>query len=132
MALYRAVVYEAPILTPVLPEMTLLADSVQGRLLFAIPKKGASDCFVSLDLFYRPRHLSRPIIRRLHKTPRRCVCFILHLIDHQTKTRILAGADIKFFRSNRLDVSVVQNHNIALCDRWRFAMTLILIPLIYR
>jgi len=36
---------------------------------------------------------------------------------------LLTGADIKFFRSNRLDVSVVQNHNIALCVvilAWRF------------
>jgi len=55
--------------------MTLLADSVQGRLLFAIPKKG-----------------------RLYD---QCI-------------KLLIGADIKFFRSNRLDVSVVQNHNIAL------------------
>ncbi|KAF8319607.1 HisG-domain-containing protein [Clavulina sp. PMI_390] len=55
--------------------MTLLSDSVQGRLLFAIPKKG-----------------------RLYES---CM-------------KLLVGADIKFFRSNRLDVSVVQNHNIAL------------------
>jgi hypothetical protein len=36
-------------------------------------------------------------------------------IDDRTESRVSIGADIKFFRSNRLDVSVVQNHNIALC-----------------
>ncbi|KAJ7650937.1 ATP phosphoribosyltransferase [Roridomyces roridus] len=51
------------------------ADSLDGRLLFAIPKKG-----------------------RLHE---KCLS-------------ILAGADIQFRRHNRLDVCLVQNHNIAL------------------
>ncbi|KAF8324769.1 HisG-domain-containing protein [Cantharellus anzutake] len=52
---------------------TLLADSVKGRLLFAVPKKG-----------------------RLHEQ------------------LTLAGADIKYFRSHRLDIALVQNHPIAL------------------
>ncbi|KAF7325824.1 hypothetical protein MKEN_00433100 [Mycena kentingensis (nom. inval.)] len=51
------------------------ADSLDGRLLFAIPKKG-----------------------RLYE---KCL-------------NILAGADIQFRRHNRLDVCLVQNHNIAL------------------
>jgi len=51
------------------------ADSLDGRLLFAIPKKG-----------------------RLHE---KCLA-------------ILAGADIQFRRPDRLDVCVVQNHDIAL------------------
>ncbi|KAG8990150.1 ATP phosphoribosyltransferase (ATP-PRTase) (ATP-PRT) [Tulasnella sp. JGI-2019a] len=55
--------------------MDLLSESIKGRLLFAIPKKG-----------------------RLHE---KCL-------------EILAGADIKFIRSHRLDVCLVLNHNIAL------------------
>ncbi|KIY52955.1 HisG-domain-containing protein [Fistulina hepatica ATCC 64428] len=51
------------------------SESLDGRLLFAIPKKG-----------------------RLHE---KCLS-------------ILAGADIKFTRHNRLDVALVQNHPIAL------------------
>ncbi|KAF7768024.1 hypothetical protein Agabi119p4_7267 [Agaricus bisporus var. burnettii] len=50
-------------------------DSLDGRLLFAIPKKG-----------------------RLHE---KCLA-------------MLAGADIKFRRPNRLDICVAQNHNLAL------------------
>ncbi|KAG8880811.1 ATP phosphoribosyltransferase (ATP-PRTase) (ATP-PRT) [Tulasnella sp. 332] len=55
--------------------MDLLSESIKGRLLFAIPKKG-----------------------RLHE---KCL-------------EILAGADIQFTRSHRLDVCLVRNHNIAL------------------
>ncbi|KAG6864832.1 hypothetical protein C0991_006892 [Blastosporella zonata] len=51
------------------------AEALDGRLLFAIPKKG-----------------------RLYE---KCI-------------ELLAGADIQFRRSNRLDVCVVLNHNIAL------------------
>ncbi|KAF7315199.1 hypothetical protein MIND_00034300 [Mycena indigotica] len=51
------------------------ADALDGRLLFAIPKKG-----------------------RLHE---KCLS-------------ILSGADIQFRKHNRLDVCLVQNHNIAL------------------
>ncbi|KAG6909283.1 hypothetical protein DXG01_001227 [Tephrocybe rancida] len=51
------------------------AEALEGRLLFAIPKKG-----------------------RLYE---KCI-------------ELLSGADIQFRRSNRLDVCVVLNHNIAL------------------
>lgn len=34
---------------PALPTMTLLSESVQGRLLFAIPKKGSKDSYTPLD-----------------------------------------------------------------------------------
>ncbi|KAL8290568.1 hypothetical protein RQP46_002826 [Phenoliferia psychrophenolica] len=52
-----------------------LTESLQGRLLFAIPKKG-----------------------RLYE---KCL-------------ELLAGADIQFTRSHRLDVCLVRNHNMAL------------------
>ncbi|KAG8941672.1 ATP phosphoribosyltransferase (ATP-PRTase) (ATP-PRT) [Tulasnella sp. 419] len=55
--------------------MDLLSESIKGRLLFAIPKKG-----------------------RLNE---KCL-------------ELLAGADIQFTRSHRLDVCLVRNHNIAL------------------
>ncbi|KAG8832223.1 ATP phosphoribosyltransferase (ATP-PRTase) (ATP-PRT) [Serendipita sp. 399] len=55
--------------------MELLAESMKGRMLFAIPKKG-----------------------RLYNK----------------SLEMLEGADIKFTRSHRLDVCLVQNHPIAL------------------
>ncbi|KAG8690620.1 ATP phosphoribosyltransferase (ATP-PRTase) (ATP-PRT) [Ceratobasidium sp. 395] len=58
-----------------MPTMDLLSDSIQGRLLFAIPKKG-----------------------RLY----------------EKSLALLAGADIQFTRSHRLDVCLVTNHNVAL------------------
>lgn len=53
----------------------LLSDSLEGRCLFAIPKKG-----------------------RLYE---KCI-------------KLLAGADVQFTRSHRLDVCLVRNHNMAL------------------
>ncbi|GAA5919465.1 hypothetical protein JCM5296_003483 [Sporobolomyces johnsonii] len=55
--------------------LDLLSESLKGRCLFAIPKKG-----------------------RLYE---KCV-------------QLLAGADIQFTRSHRLDVCLVRNHNMAL------------------
>ncbi|GAA6063405.1 hypothetical protein JCM10212_005472 [Sporobolomyces blumeae] len=55
--------------------LDLLSESLKGRCLFAIPKKG-----------------------RLYE---KC-------------TQLLAGADIQFTRSHRLDVCLVRNHNMAL------------------
>lgn len=55
--------------------LDLLTESLKGRCLFAIPKKG-----------------------RLYE---KC-------------TQVLAGADVQFTRSHRLDVCLVRNHNMAL------------------
>ncbi|GAA5940566.1 ATP phosphoribosyltransferase [Sporobolomyces koalae] len=55
--------------------LDLLSESLKGRCLFAIPKKG-----------------------RLYE---KC-------------TQLLAGADVQFTRSHRLDVCLVRNHNMAL------------------
>ncbi|KAJ3573989.1 hypothetical protein NP233_g2060 [Leucocoprinus birnbaumii] len=67
----------SPSLSPLpdVPCLKMHTESLDGRLLFAIPKKG-----------------------RLHE---KCIS-------------LLAGADIKFRRPNRLDVCVAQNLNVAL------------------
>ncbi|GAA5990668.1 hypothetical protein JCM11641_001269 [Rhodosporidiobolus odoratus] len=66
-----------------------LNQSLKGRCLFGIPKKG--EPFISIaDRI--------TVLRRLYE---KCV-------------QLLSGADIQFTRSHRLDVALVRNHNMAL------------------
>ncbi|KAG8738206.1 ATP phosphoribosyltransferase (ATP-PRTase) (ATP-PRT) [Ceratobasidium sp. 414] len=74
-----------------MPLMDLLTDSIQGRLLFAIPKKG---------------RLYEKSLTLLAGESQIC-----HLDD---KSQRRPGADIQYTRLNRLDVCLVNNHNVAL------------------
>ncbi|KAF7794189.1 hypothetical protein EIP86_005321 [Pleurotus ostreatoroseus] len=69
-------------------------DSLEGRLLFAIPKKGTNLLHDSTSV----SSLTAYGIGRLHE---KCM-------------ELIAGADIQFRRHNRLDVALVKNHPIAL------------------
>jgi ATP phosphoribosyltransferase len=78
--------------------MAFLADSLSDRLLFAIPKKGKWDGTLWLGLENQHLLICLSYLGRLYE---KCL-------------EVLSGADIQFSRSNRLDVCLVGNHQMAL------------------
>ena len=95
------------------------AESLQGRLLFAIPKKGYLSCLESL-MACRFTVSFMNDTGRLHE---KCLELLAgdRSAQHYTPnppcellTLAYLGADIQFRRNNRLDVCLVVNHPIAL------------------
>ena len=108
-------------LQTITPELTHIADRnmLNGRLLFAIPKKGASLWIVApamgpFDNRYSQVVFTRDVLSSslVCETPfdETMLCGLTHVARVPSQS----GADIQFNRPNRLDVCLVQNHQIAL------------------
>lgn len=81
-------------------------DALQGRMLFAIPKKGMC------SLPSHPRQLP-PWHPLTPKSVPLCPSNPPGRL-YEKCLELLSGADIQFKRQNRLDVALVQNHPMAL------------------
>lgn len=86
------------------------ADALDGRLLFAIPKKGPTRfyCFHGSDSSFRTKDVCMRSVLNCWQVKFPGVRFIELSVDVST------GADIQFRRHHRLDVCLVKNHPIAL------------------
>jgi len=93
---------------------------LNGRLLFAIPKKGASALDRSTNDHMGPfdNHYSQVVFTRdvLSSLPvcEPCSMRPCYGLTHVARVPSQPGADIQFNRPNRLDVCLVQNHQLAL------------------
>ncbi|CEQ40062.1 SPOSA6832_01645, partial [Sporobolomyces salmonicolor] len=102
--------------------LDLLSESLKGRCLFAIPKKG-QPVSCRRDLARSTLELMLFPLAQAVSTRSVCSCLPVRLsmalILKACESRELTnehstGADIQFTRSHRLDVCLVRNHNMAL------------------